>query len=82
MEDAVRKMTGASADRFKLEKRGYLKKGYAADITVFNWSTIRDNTTRERSDAPPTGIEGVFVNGKRVLSGGTVDSSVKAGLIL
>ncbi len=82
MEDVVRKMTGASADRFKLEKRGYLKKGYAADITVFNWNTIRDNTTRERSDAPPTGIEGVFVNGKRVLANGRVDASIKAGVIL
>ncbi|HSV96020.1 MAG TPA: amidohydrolase family protein [Spirochaetota bacterium] len=82
MEDVVRKMTGASADRFKLEKRGYLKKGYAADITVFNWNTIKDNTTREHSDAPPTGIAGVFVNGKRVLANGTVDASVKAGVII
>jgi len=82
MEDAVRKMTGASADRFRLEKRGYLKKGFAADITVFNWNTIKDNTTRERSDAPPTGIEGVFVNGKRVLTNGRVDASVKAGVVI
>ena len=82
MEEAVRKMTGASADRFGLEKRGYLKKGNAADITVFNWNTIKDNTTRERSDAPPTGIEAVFVNGKRVLANGKVDASVKAGVLL
>ncbi len=82
MEEAIRKMTGASADRFKIERRGYLKKGYAADITVFNWKTIRDNTTSKNSSAPPTGIEAVFVNGRQVLARGKVDPAVKAGLMI
>ncbi len=36
MEDAVRKMTGASADLLQARKTGYLKRASAADITVFN----------------------------------------------
>ena len=33
-ERIVRKMTGATADRYRLENRGYLKEGYKADITI------------------------------------------------
>jgi N-acyl-D-amino-acid deacylase len=40
LEKTVRKMSGAAADRFAIPQRGYLRAGYAADVTVFDAATI------------------------------------------
>ncbi len=82
LEDAVRKMTGLTAQRFRIKDRGVLRKGLAADITVFDWNTIRDNTTLVEYDKPPSGIEAVFINGKQAVKAGKVDETVKAGTII
>jgi N-acyl-D-aspartate/D-glutamate deacylase len=82
LEQAVRKMTGATADRFRLKDRGCLKKGMAADVTVFDWLAIKDNTTLTGFDNAPTGIEAVFINGKQVLHDGKVDGQAHAGQLL
>ena len=79
LEETVYKMTGASADRFSLKNRGLLKKGYAADVTVFDWSTIRDNCTVSQTDQAPTGIETVFINGLQALKDQAVDGELNAG---
>ncbi len=55
LEEVVRKMTGAAAERFDLPERGFIKEGYAADITVFDWEGVLDNTTNAETDAAPTG---------------------------
>jgi N-acyl-D-aspartate/D-glutamate deacylase len=60
LEDAVRKMTGATAERFGLSDRGHLKEGAPADITVFDGENIRDNSTTTETDAAPTGIDYVI----------------------
>jgi N-acyl-D-amino-acid deacylase len=80
LEEAVRKMTGASAERFGLAERGFLKEGYAADITVFNWDTVIDNTTSAATDTPPTGIDYVFVNGRKIIASGRKESPLNAGM--
>ncbi len=36
MPKTIRKMTGATADRYMLKNRGYIKEGYYADLTVFD----------------------------------------------
>ena len=82
LEEAVHKMTGASAARFQIKERGILKKGYAADITVFDWQTIKNNNTPEAADRAPTGIDAVFVNGRQVLANGIVEESELAGRVL
>jgi N-acyl-D-amino-acid deacylase len=82
VEEVVRKMTGASAERLKLEDRGFLRSGLAADITVFDWENIRDNNTLTETDRPPTGIESVFMNGRQVKKNGEVDGSANAGVVL
>jgi len=79
LEEAIRKMTGASADRFRIKDRGYIKKGMAADLTVFDWDAVKDNTTITDPDNPPTGIEAVFMNGTQVLRDGNVDGAANAG---
>jgi N-acyl-D-amino-acid deacylase len=82
MEQAVRKMTGATADRFCLKDRGYLRKGMAADVTVFDWRAVRDNATTTEFDKFPTGIEAVFMNGIHVMQNGKLNGEVRAGQIV
>lgn len=79
LEEAVRKMTGASADRVNLKDRGYLRKGLAGDITVFDWDRVKDNNTIKETSNDPTGIEYVFINGRLVKKDGTVDDGIRAG---
>ena len=82
LEEAVRKMTGASAERLKIKDRGFLKKGLAADITVFDWGKIKDNNTVTQTDRFPTGIEAVFINGRLVKKDNELDDSANAGMVI
>lgn len=82
LEEAVYKMTGATAERFNIRDRGVLAAGKAADITVFDWETIRDNNTVEKTDQAPSGIHAVFMNGRRVLTDGVVDAAANAGVVV
>ena len=68
IEKVVRKMTGATADRFRLTDRGYLKPGFKADITVF--SPDRLAIFPEDPARKAEGIDKVFVNGVMVVSRG------------
>ena len=63
MEEALRKMTSAPAERIGLGDRGVLAKGMAADVVVLDPSKIRDRATFENSHLYPEGIEYVIVNG-------------------
>lgn len=43
----INSSTGRAADFYKLDRRGYLKKGYFADIVVFDRSsTLASGTSR------------------------------------
>jgi N-acyl-D-aspartate/D-glutamate deacylase len=70
LEDAVRKMTSAVADRLGLRERGLLRAGCYADVVVFDPATIADQATFEAPHQLATGVRDVWVNGVRVLRGG------------
>jgi N-acyl-D-amino-acid deacylase len=70
LEDAVRKMTSAPAARLGLTDRGLLRDGMAADIVVFDPSTVRSTATHEAPRSFPEGIPFVVVNGVVVVDGG------------
>ncbi|HJU15983.1 MAG TPA: D-aminoacylase [Stellaceae bacterium] len=70
VEEAVRKMTGLSAARFGLSRRGVLAAGHYADIAVFDPATIADCATFETPTRPARGIAHVFVNGRPVWQDG------------
>lgn len=71
LEDAVRKMTSAVADRLCLRDRGSLRVGCYADVVVFDPDTVADRSTFADSHQLSVGIRDVWVNGGRVLRGGS-----------
>jgi N-acyl-D-aspartate/D-glutamate deacylase len=70
LEDAVRKMTAAVADRLGLRERGLLRAGCYADVVVFDPATIGDKATFAEPHQLATGVRDVWVNGARVLRDG------------
>lgn len=76
LEKTIRKMTGATADRFGITNRGYLKKGYAADITIFDPTTV---SAKGDSTERPLGIHHVFVNGIPIVENGIANESLMVG---
>ncbi len=71
-EEAVHKMTGKPALKFRLEKRGLLEKDYFADIVIFDPETIEDKATMEDPYQYPVGISHVLVNGSVTLEEGVM----------
>ncbi len=69
LEDAVRKMASLPAQTFRLEGRGLLKPGYAADILIFDEKTVGDLATFEEPHQYPKGFAAVIVNGRIVFDG-------------
>jgi len=70
LETAVRKMSGLTADKFRLAGRGYIREGYFADIVVFDPDTVIDRATWTNPHAYPEGIGYVIVNGRIVVREG------------
>jgi dihydroorotase/N-acyl-D-amino-acid deacylase len=70
LEDAIRKMGSAVADRLGLRDRGLLRDGMKADVVVFDPETVTDHATYTKPHQLSTGIEHVWVNGTAVLRGG------------
>jgi N-acyl-D-amino-acid deacylase len=75
LETAVHKMTGMPARRLGFKGRGLLQPGYAADITVFDPATVRDESTYADPHRYPTGIPYVIVNGATVVDGGRMHAA-------
>jgi N-acyl-D-amino-acid deacylase len=64
LEEAVRRMTSLSADRFGLAGRGRVTEGGSADLVVFDPETVRDTATYDDPKREPVGITWVVVNGR------------------
>ncbi|HHT9111283.1 MAG TPA: N-acyl-D-amino-acid deacylase family protein [Candidatus Brocadiaceae bacterium] len=80
-EKAIQKMTGLPALKVGLEKRGIIKDGYFADITIFNPRKVIDKSTFQHPHQYSEGIEYVIVNGKIVVNKG-VHTGILNGRIL
>lgn len=63
LEDAIHKITGSPAQRFGIAQRGELRKGYVADITVFDPKRIASRATYAAPEQRPEGIVHVFRDG-------------------
>jgi N-acyl-D-amino-acid deacylase len=81
LSQAIQKMTFTTARKFGLKDRGLIKKGYYADLTVFNPEKIIDKATWQNPHQYPEGIEYVVVNGQIVIQEGKHTGKLP-GLIL
>ncbi len=70
LEEAIRRLSALPAEDLKLDRRGRLERGYAADIVVFDPAAISDHATYEKPRQYATGVIHVFVNGVQVLKDG------------
>ncbi|MDZ4385249.1 MAG: D-aminoacylase [Candidatus Moranbacteria bacterium] len=74
-EEAIAKMTSLPARKFGIKKRGELKEGYFADITIINRDEIQDLATPENPYQYNRGIDLVLVNGHIALQDGVYTGS-------
>ena len=82
LEEAVRKMTSWPATRMRLDRRGVLREGAWADITVFDLERVQDRATYDEPVLFPEGIEYVLVNGVVTIENGGVHTGARAGHVL
>ncbi|MEO5643742.1 MAG: dihydroorotase [Bacteroidia bacterium] len=92
IERVVEKMSHAVADLFRIEKRGYIRQGYWADLVLVNlnspWTVAKDNLLYKCGWSPFEGftfrskIEKTFVNGNLVYDNGMIDETVKGQRLL
>lgn len=64
LEEAVHRMTGLPARKFRLTDRGVIREGAYADLVVFDPQTVADVGTYQEPRRYPPGIDYVIVNGK------------------
>jgi N-acyl-D-amino-acid deacylase len=81
LEEAVKKMTSVTAQRFGLADRGVVREGAWADLVLFDADTVADRATFTDPHQYPTGIPCVVVNGKIVIHHGD-HTGVLAGQVL
>lgn len=70
LEEAIRRLSGLPATNLGLDRRGFLKTGYFADVVVFDPKTIADKATFEKPHQFAVGVRDVFVNGVQLLKNG------------
>lgn len=81
LPEAIRKMTSLPANHFRFKDRGLIKKGYAADIVLFDANTVGDAATFEKPHAYATGIPYVLVNGVVVVKNGEHTGATPGALL-
>jgi dihydroorotase/N-acyl-D-amino-acid deacylase len=72
LPEAVSKITSRPAERFGLRQRGLLKRGYYADITVFNPVEVNSPATYENPAESPIGIRYVLREGRMLVENGNL----------
>jgi len=80
-EEAINKMSGRPAEKFKLKKRGTITEGNYADVVVFDPKQINDAATVDNPYQYAKGIDWVLVNGKVTLEKG-VYNGTRAGHVI
>ncbi len=81
LSQAIKKMTSLPAQRLGLQDRGILKEGFIADLTIFDFNTIRDKGTWTDSTHYPEGIKYVLLAGQLAVKNGNITGN-RAGKVL
>ena len=69
-ETAINKMKFKSPEKFNNVKRGLIKKGYFADLVIFDKNKISAELDYRNPKLYPKGIVDIFVNGIRTVESG------------
>jgi len=87
IEKVIEKMCHAPATLFRIEKRGFIRKGYYADLVLVDrnksWTVATENILSKCGWSPYEGVilnhkvSHTFVNGKLVYDNGVFDESVR-----
>jgi dihydroorotase len=87
VERVVEKMCHAPADLFRIDKRGYIREGYWADLVLVHpnqhWTVAKDNLLYKCGWSPLEGttfhsrIVSTFVNGNMVYNNGAINELYK-----
>ena len=70
MEEAVRRMTSMSLQRFGIRDRGLIREGCFADLAIFDGATVGERGTYLDPAHFPEGVKYVITNGTLVLQDG------------
>jgi N-acyl-D-amino-acid deacylase len=70
LQEAIRKLSALPAQNLSLKDRGLLRKGYFADVVIFDPATVQDHATYEKPHQLSTGVEEVWINGIEALHNG------------
>jgi len=92
LEKVVEKMCHAPADLFRIEKRGYIRPGYFADLVLVDpaksWTVMPENILYKCGWSPFEGttfdssVQRTWVNGNLVYNQGVFDESVRGERLL
>ncbi len=63
LEQIIRRMTAAPAEKFGLKDRGFLRAGAFADLVLIDLENLCAKSSFAEPHAPAAGIEKVYVNG-------------------
>jgi len=66
LPEAIRKMTSLPASRLGLSDRGLVRRGYKADVVIFDPASVIDQATYKDPQLPSQGVKHVYVNGIEV----------------
>jgi N-acyl-D-amino-acid deacylase len=81
IEEAVRRMTSLPAATFGFHDRGQIKKGFYADLVVFDKDRVIDTATYDKPLSSPQGIYFVLINGSLVLNKSRLTKSLPGMVI-
>lgn len=81
LEEAIWKMAGFPAERFRIPERGQLREGYYADIVIFNPEEYADRATWDEPRLHPVGVDRVLVNGRVVIADGEPTGEIPGQVI-
>ena len=81
LAQGIAKLTSIPSDRLGLRDRGRLKKGYQADICVFDQANIASNVTAKDPRRYASGIAHVLVNGQLSMHNG-VRTTTNSGRVV
>ncbi len=78
----IRNSTGRTADIYRLDRRGYLKVGYFADVVVFDPERCAPQATYVAPTRLSRGVDAVIVNGQPALRDGTATGGLAGRVLL